>query len=267
MTRSQCRGVCARNLTEARFCNGLSTPTACTPIVPSPPGPRGPLTSASSYDPTSHSPPIPPLLAPSHSQGKLLVPPCIHRSERSGLVEVRLELEDRSHRCMLSRVTADVVRVHVTGLMANDSVHEELFDLFARVGNGGRWDVWDWEKRSCGLRAVSAITGVTRSRRWHMGLRFWAKEGGGWVSALLKAFSGSQWPGRRRATAVVMPLMSCISGTRTRYPQVLNVRLSQLDIRRAKSSRNRIMTVESLTPEQVRPCGWQILIEQPQGCC
>lgn len=50
--------------------------------------------------------------------------------------------------------------------------------------------------------------------------------------------------------------MSCILCTLTRYPQVLNVRLSQLDIRRAKSSRNRIMTVESLTPEQVRPCGW-----------
>ncbi|GIL70154.1 hypothetical protein Vretimale_3401 [Volvox reticuliferus] len=96
--------------------------------------------------------------------GRLLVPPCISRSERSGLVEMRLELEDRSHRCMLSRVTADVVRVHVTGLMANDAVHEELFDLFAKV---------------------------------------------------------------------------------------LNVRLSQLDIRRAKSSRNRIMTVESLTPEQI----------------
>ncbi|PNH08028.1 hypothetical protein TSOC_005469 [Tetrabaena socialis] len=32
---------------------------------------------------------------------------------------------------------------------------------------------------------------------------------------------------------------------------VLNVRLSQLDIRRAKSSRNRIMTVESISPEQI----------------
>ncbi|GFR46446.1 hypothetical protein Agub_g8020 [Astrephomene gubernaculifera] len=96
--------------------------------------------------------------------GRLLVPPCISRSERSGLVEMRLELEDRSHRCTLSRVTADVVRVHVTGLMGSDAVHEELFDLFAKV---------------------------------------------------------------------------------------LNVRLSQLDLRRAKSSRNRIMTVESLSPEQV----------------
>ncbi len=85
------------------------------------------------------------------------MPPCIHRSERSGLVEVRLELEDRSHRCMLSRVTADVVRVHVTGLMANDSVHEEMFDLFARVGSAGRWDVWGWEKGFCGLRAGSGM--------------------------------------------------------------------------------------------------------------
>lgn len=32
---------------------------------------------------------------------------------------------------------------------------------------------------------------------------------------------------------------------------MLNVRLSQLDIRRAKHNRNRIMTVEGLTPEQV----------------
>ncbi|KAG2494497.1 hypothetical protein HYH03_007266 [Edaphochlamys debaryana] len=96
--------------------------------------------------------------------GKLLVPPCISRSEKTGLVELRLELDERSHHCTLSRVTADVVRVHVTGLMNGEAVHEELFDLFSRV---------------------------------------------------------------------------------------LNVRLSQLDMRRAKSSRNRIMTVESLTPEQV----------------
>ncbi|PNW74719.1 hypothetical protein CHLRE_12g485750v5 [Chlamydomonas reinhardtii] len=96
--------------------------------------------------------------------GKLLVPPCITRSDKTGLVEMRIELDERSHRCCLSRVTADVVRVHVTGLMAGDAVHEELFDLISKV---------------------------------------------------------------------------------------LNVRLSQLDIRRAKHNRNRIMTVEGLTPEQV----------------
>lgn len=96
--------------------------------------------------------------------GRLLVPPCITRNPNTGLVEVRLELEDRSYNCTMARVTADVVRLHVKGLMGNDSVHEEMYEYFAKV---------------------------------------------------------------------------------------LNVRLGQLDIRRAKSSRNRVMTVEGVSPEAV----------------
>lgn len=96
-----------------------------------------PTSIPSTRSPPPHHPNPDPPPHP-YPQGKLLVPPCITRSDKTGLVEMRIELDERSHRCCLSRVTADVVRVHVTGLMAGDAVHEELFDLISKVRAGAR---------------------------------------------------------------------------------------------------------------------------------
>ncbi len=165
------------------------------------------------------------------------MPPCITRSDRTGLVELRLELDERSHHCCLSRVSADCVRVHVVGLMASDAVHEELFELFHKVGAAAALADRPVRVPPRARRARPPVQRHPRAGRCLQALH-------NSVCASC-ALAGCCPAPRRRLSRCAPAPPPC------RHPQVLNVRLSALDIRRTKSSRNRILTVDGPTPEEV----------------
>lgn len=52
-------------------------------------------------------------------QDRSLVPPCIKQNS-SGTVDVRLEVEDRSQRPGLTRITADSVRMHIAANIGHE---------------------------------------------------------------------------------------------------------------------------------------------------
>eukprot|EP00882_Tetradesmus_deserticola_P008373 GHRQ01008830.1.p1 GENE.GHRQ01008830.1~~GHRQ01008830.1.p1 ORF type:complete len:246 (+),score=127.10 GHRQ01008830.1:546-1283(+) len=60
------------------------------------------------------------------------VPPCIRVGE-SGNVEVTLEIEDREKHVTIGKITADAVRVHITGNAKHESAQQEILALMAKT--------------------------------------------------------------------------------------------------------------------------------------
>lgn len=60
------------------------------------------------------------------------VPPCIRVGE-SGNVEVTIELEDREKHVAIGKITADAVRVHITGNAKHESAQQEVLALMAKT--------------------------------------------------------------------------------------------------------------------------------------
>lgn len=60
------------------------------------------------------------------------LPPCIRVGE-SGNCEVTLEIEDRQQHATIAKITADAVRVHLTGNASHGSAQQELLALMAKT--------------------------------------------------------------------------------------------------------------------------------------
>eukprot|EP00879_Flechtneria_rotunda_P018301 GHRR01019198.1.p1 GENE.GHRR01019198.1~~GHRR01019198.1.p1 ORF type:complete len:141 (+),score=24.40 GHRR01019198.1:367-789(+) len=60
------------------------------------------------------------------------VPPCIRVGD-SGNVEVSIEIEDRQQHATIAKITADHVRVHITGSANHDSAQQEILALMAKT--------------------------------------------------------------------------------------------------------------------------------------
>lgn len=63
---------------------------------------------------------------------KTPVPPCIKVGE-SGNVEVTLEIEDRQKHTTIGKISADSVKVHITGNASHDSAQQEILALMAKT--------------------------------------------------------------------------------------------------------------------------------------
>lgn len=60
------------------------------------------------------------------------MPPCIHKGE-SGSTEVSVEIDDRSQHTAVGKITAEHVRMHITGNAVHDVAQQELLALAART--------------------------------------------------------------------------------------------------------------------------------------
>ncbi|KAI8467127.1 MAG: hypothetical protein J3K34DRAFT_387095 [Monoraphidium minutum] len=65
---------------------------------------------------------------------KVPVPPCIRKGD-SGVTEVVIEVEDRQPHSAVAKITADAVRVHLTGGANSEAAQQELLQLMSRVLN------------------------------------------------------------------------------------------------------------------------------------
>lgn len=69
---------------------------------------------------------------PSGAGDRVPVPPCIRVGE-SGNVEVTIEIEDRQQHVTIGKITAEAVRVHITGSANHDSAQQEILALMAKT--------------------------------------------------------------------------------------------------------------------------------------
>lgn len=60
------------------------------------------------------------------------VPPCIRKGE-SGSTEVTVDIDDRSQHVAVGKITAEAVRMHITGNASHDVAQQELLALAART--------------------------------------------------------------------------------------------------------------------------------------
>lgn len=63
---------------------------------------------------------------------KVPLPPCIRVGE-SGSCEVTLEIEDKQQHATIAKITADAVKVHITGSAGHDSAQQEVLALMAKT--------------------------------------------------------------------------------------------------------------------------------------
>jgi uncharacterized protein YggU (UPF0235/DUF167 family) len=71
------------------------------------------------------------LVAVPGAADRIPVPPCIRVGD-SGSTEVTLEIEDKQAHAAIAKITADVVRVHITSNASHEVAQQELLALLAR---------------------------------------------------------------------------------------------------------------------------------------